>query len=189
MKAYAGIGSRRTPDPTLELITRIAQRLRVEGWRLRSGHAPGADQAFEAGAGTDADVFLPWATFEQAAAHTGATLHTEAAPEAYEVAAQHHPGWEHLSRGARALHARNVHQILGPSLADPAKMVVCWTPDGTLDGRGTDSGGTGQALRIAHAHSIPIFNLARHEHYERVLGWLPDARRSEAAAPLTLFDG
>ena len=36
------------------------------------------------------------------------------------------------------------------------------------DEKSADSGGTGQALRIAHHHGIAIFNLARPEYVERV---------------------
>jgi hypothetical protein len=63
-KVYAGIGSRRTPDTVLDLIERLAGELAAAGWLLRSGHVPGAGQAFERGADADAEVFLPWPTFE-----------------------------------------------------------------------------------------------------------------------------
>lgn len=84
------------------------------------------------------------------------------------MAAAHHPAWERLGRGARSLHARNCHQILGRDLNDPAAFVVCWTPDGATTDPGPSTGGTGQALRIAAAHGIPVFNLARDEDLERV---------------------
>ena len=58
-RCYAGIGSRRTPAAMLVVCEQIAHALAQRGWRLRTGHAPGADQAFERGAGTLADVFLP----------------------------------------------------------------------------------------------------------------------------------
>jgi hypothetical protein len=93
---------------------------------------------------------------------------SEPTPAAYELAARFHPAWSRLTRGVRALHARNCHQVLGADLASPARFVLCWTPDGSLDGRGRNVGGTGQALRIAHHHGIAIFNLARPKHAERL---------------------
>jgi hypothetical protein len=69
------------------------------------------------------------------------------------IAAKHHPAWYRCSDAARKLHARNVHQILGRDLASPSKFGVCWTADGQA------SGGTGQALRIADAYGIRVFNL------------------------------
>ncbi len=164
---YAGIGSRRTPSEILEVCEQIARALAQLRWRLRSGHAPGADQAFERGAQGDADIFLPWPTFEDAIAVAG-RAYPQPAPAAYQLASQHHPSWSGLGRGARALHARNCHQVLGWTLAQPARFAICWTPDGSLDGHGRDSGGTGQALRLCAAHNVPVFNLGRPDHHARI---------------------
>lgn len=86
---------------------------------------------------------------------------------AYDLAAQHHPHWYALKRGARALHARNAHQILGRRLNERAAFVACWTPDGSLDGEGPDTGGTGQALRMAATYGITVLNLQREDHLHR----------------------
>jgi hypothetical protein len=51
--------------------------------------------------------------------------------------------------------------MLGADLDDPAHVLLCWTPDGTLDGRGPRSGGTGQAIRAA---CVDVVNLARAKH-------------------------
>ena len=48
---------------------------------------------------------------------------------------------------------RNACQILGMDGETPVSMVICWTP------KGLRTGGTGQALRIAEAFNIPIFDL------------------------------
>jgi hypothetical protein len=146
MTTYAGIGSRETPADILGVMTDIARTLAEQDYTLRSGAAQGADSAFEAGA-TKKEIWLPWLGFN---GHTSRLLPS---PEAFEVAREFHPAWDRCSRGARALHARNIHQILGPDLNDPVGMVVCWTRNG---GR---SGGTGQALRLATAYSIPIHDL------------------------------
>jgi len=172
--AYAGIGSRATPPTVLDLMTRAASWLSAEGWVLRTGMATGADQAFYRGASTHGafELYLPWPTFE-ADAHAPSCRSEqfvlgEPTPAAYELAARFHPAWPRLTRAARALHARNAHQVLGADLASPARFVLCWTPDGSLDGRGRRVGGTGQALRIAHHHGITVFNLARPEHLQRL---------------------
>jgi len=90
------------------------------------------------------------------------------APAAYRVAARFHPRWRGLAPRQRALLARDAHEVLGADLATPVRLVLCWTADGSLDGRGLLSDGTGQALRIAHAHRIPVLNLARPGHATRV---------------------
>jgi hypothetical protein len=168
VRTYAGIGSRRAPTPILGLMTQLASRLAARGYLLRSGHAPGSDQAFERGASSQAEVYLPWPRFEEEVKCAAGYVQRGPSPSAVQMAAAHHPAWERLGRGARSLHARNCHQILGRDLNDPASFVVCWTADGATSAPGPSTGGTGQALRIAAAHRIPVFNLARYEDLERV---------------------
>jgi hypothetical protein len=155
-KYYAGIGSRETPPKVLKQIENIATYLcLVQNYILRSGGAPGADSAFEAGASDKKEIYLPWRNYNC----NGSELY-EVEDDALELAAKYHPGWETLSSGAQLLHARNVYQILGKSLNNPVRYVVCWTKDGKA------SGGTGQAMRIAMDKKILIFNLFNKEQFE-----------------------
>jgi hypothetical protein len=135
--AYAGIGSRLTPTHICDNMTTIARELWSLGCTLRSGAAAGADSAFERGANTRKEIYR---------------LH-DVTDEALELAARFHPKWDRCSEHARLLLARNGFQILGPDLQSPSKFVVCWTCDGKA------SGGTGQAMRIADAYGITIYNL------------------------------
>lgn len=147
--AYAGIGSRQTPDEICAVMTRTAARLSARGLVLRSGGAQGADQAFERGVPTDGkmEIFLPW----RSSTHASTLCHPP--PKSFEIAQAFHPAWDRLSAAARKLMARNCQQVLGRNLDDPSKFVLCWTRDGG------PTGGTGQAIRIAMAHRIPVFNL------------------------------
>jgi hypothetical protein len=170
-RVYAGIGSRETPDDVRHLMHILAVKLRRERWTLRSGGAPGADTAFEAGATEDggyqwAEIYLPWPGFEDRLTQQVRLVRPTQA--AYKVAEQFHPAWERLSEGARALQARNVHQVLGPDVKNPvlSKFVICWTRDGN------GAGGTGQAVRIARAHSIPVYDLQRANVRAKLETWL-----------------
>jgi hypothetical protein len=175
---YAGVGSRDTPEYILELMTQLAERLREDRMILRTGHAPGADQAFEKGATNCAEIYLPWATFQQDDGFYAArdevgkiwepTIFNDPTQEARNIAAGFHPVWGSLKPGAQKLMARNSHQILGPkpqSRPIPVEFVICWTKDGQA------SGGTGQAIRIAEAHSIPVYNLYNAEDYDMAFEW------------------
>lgn len=162
MKFYAGIGARNTPPEALDLMSRAAEYLQVEGWHLRSGHAPGADQAFEKTAGSYAEVFLPWPAFERFTPIEARHIYHEPTGEAMQVAAKYHPAWDRLGPAVRRLHARNAHIILGRDLDDPVRFVMCWTPNGRI------TGGTGQALRIALAHDITCINLGEETTRRRV---------------------
>lgn len=66
--------------------------------------------------------------------------------------------------------ARNAMQILGPDLNEPCQFIICWTPDGCSNAqeRTNLTGGTGQAIVHASALGIPVFNLAKIEHYARL---------------------
>lgn len=148
-KAYAGIGSRSTPPEFLNIMTQAASELSQHGLILRSGGADGADSAFEAGAEPGKkEIFLPWRGFNKNPSPLYNPLQ-----EAFLIAEHFHPNWGACSDAVRRLMARNVHQVLGASLNDPVLFVLCWTPNGA--GRG----GTGQALRIAEANHIPVFDM------------------------------
>lgn len=164
MRTYTGIGSRTINHSTHALLRTCAGHLKDHGWTLRSGHAPGADQAFEIGAGNASQIFLPWPRFESArACPGGALVMGEPLPDAYAIAANHHPVWHSLPLAAQKLHARNSHEVLGPELSSPSSFVLCWTKD--------SKGGTEQALRIARAHGIRIFDVADDFVREHIEQW------------------
>ena len=154
LPTYAGVGARTTPEPILNQMNWIAIKLQEAGWWLRSGGAKGADKAFENGSGYRRTIFRP----SQSAAH----------PEWAEHASRYHPAWHRCDDYAKALHARNSPIIAGADLNDTVRMVVCWTADGKA------SGGTGQALRIANAYGIPVFNLHDETAFDRLKAFLPE---------------
>ena len=149
MKTYAGIGSRNTPDFILRKMFSFAKEMSKENYTLYSGGAEGADTAFEIGA-TSKKIFLPWNGFNgHYINNTEYFLYTDAA---WDMASKYHPKWNSLKIGAKKLHARNCHQILGLSLNEPVEFVMCYTENGLL------KGGTAQALRIAKDFDIPVYN-------------------------------
>jgi len=166
-RVYAGIGSRSTPPDMLALLEQLARRMARDGWRVRTGLAAGADQAFYR-AGGPVELYLPDHGFQSAARRPAEGPEVfcldRPSPDAHLIAQDHHPAWHRLSRDVRQLMARNVHQILGCQLDDPVAFVCCWTPDGSLDGTSRQSGGTGMALRLATTYGIPVRNLARPDH-------------------------
>ena len=181
MKArfYTGVGSRQTPKDIIWLMRDIASSLEAKHYTLRSGGAVGADQGFESGVKNPdmKQIFLPWPGFG-----SGNSQYVRPSEKAVAMGVQMHP---HLSRlhsnsphwetrkikTLSALMGRNVHQVLGPELDSPSAFLICWTPDG-VDGieRVTTqtTGGTGQAIRIAVKHGVPVFNLKREDHLARI---------------------
>lgn len=159
---YAGIGSRETPVEVCHRMVAIAHRLEELGFTLRSGHADGADLACERGVldPRKKEIFLPWAGFNYAKGGAEAGYYwsfptPELEQRAQFIAQRMHPNWGACSQGARKLHTRNVAQVLGRNVDEQEKslFILCWTI------RGSGQGGTGQALRMARAYGIPIFDL------------------------------
>lgn len=150
MNYYAGIGSREAHYEILKLFVKVATFLSTKQFVLRSGGAKGADKAFEIGCDMvsgSKEIYLPWKGFEGSDSNLIVND-----IKAYEIAEKYHPYWHNLSQGAKKLQARNSHQALGLDLNSPAKFIICWTKNGK------GSGGTGQAIRIAKAYNIPVFD-------------------------------
>ena len=153
---YAGIGSRDTPEDVLDQFEYLGQWFGERGHILRSGHAAGADSAFERGCVKvhgKMEIYLPWRGFNGSAS----PLICQENDGSAEIARTFHPHFDMLGQGAQKLQARNSYQILGYGLNKPADFVICWTKGGL--GRG----GTGQALRIANHYGIPIFDFGQYE--------------------------
>lgn len=152
---YAGIGSQETPPEVLEQMYDIAIQLSPR-WLLRSGHADGADTAFELGAlnaNGPMEIFIPWFGFKGAPHNDPRYIRPKATQGLADYAASFHPAWNKCSDAAKLLHMRNVCQVLGENGDQPTQLVICWTRGGRA------GGGTGQAIRIAQAHNIPVFDL------------------------------
>jgi hypothetical protein len=58
--------------------------------------------------------------------------------------------------------ARDGYQVFGERFDSPSAFVVCWTKDGVVSYEQTtaDTGGTGQAIRLASRKGIPVINMA-----------------------------
>ena len=155
---YAGIGSRETPDVVLSVFRDIAKELSAD-YILRSGGADGADTIFEKGVDEvhgKKEIYLPWKGFNHS---TSSLIVSE--PEAFQIAEKYHPYWNKLKDGAKKLQARNSHQVLGADLKTPSSFVVCWTENGS------GKGGTGQAIRIANAYHVPVFDAGKYSDLKK----------------------
>ena len=147
IKYYTGIGSRTTPASIKPAIEYIARFLMEEGYTLRSGGAEGADTFFESIVPKDKkEIHLPWYLF-----NSNLSPLCVVSEEAIDFSLKYHPAPEQLGVGAQKMMGRNAYQVLGLDLKTKSDFVVCWREK---------SGGTDQALRIAEAHGIKMFNLS-----------------------------
>lgn len=168
---YAGIGSRKTPNNVLSIMSSCATLLAQKGYVLRSGGAIGADRAFEKGCDMvhgKKEIFLPanltgdqWDAARLVYSNVGmASMSTTSK-------------WEDWY--ARLL-LRNVLQILGPdpeANPDPVDFVLFWAPKSGPHA-GEVTGGTRWAVKLAVKWGISVNNLADPAIMEKTLKWLKD---------------
>lgn len=166
MSRIACIGTRTTPVAHLPWLEETGMRIVGAGHTLVSGNAPGADQAWARGGNkvdpTKVELWLPWASFEQATIHPQnvvrcvvASEESQGAEDAFQLCAQFHPRWSQLKSPARQLLARNV------LLVRDCKCVVGYLePFISFHQR---AGGTSFAFKVARHFNIPVHNVAKPE--------------------------
>ena len=175
---YAGIGSRDISMEEEKFIKDIASTLYEMGFVLRSGGADGSDAAFDDDLPPNAkEIYVPWNGFNNLPKNE--TIPMNQCKDAWDFLHKYHPSKgssKVLSIGARKLLTRNTYQVLGGNLDKPSSFVICCASPYTMDySKIKDvSGGTGQAVRIAYAYNIPVFNIRNPLHrlfLEDVLGF------------------
>ena len=152
-----GIGSRQTPQEFLELFEELGEEARLHDWWIRSGHADGADYAFEKGAKDRCIVYLPWSGFNREKLVLGVPRTQPLRDEVLKIVYKHEKYAKTLKDAIKLIKSRNVYQVLGEDLKSPSDVLVCWTDEGVV------TGGTGLAIKIAMDHGIPIVNVGDHE--------------------------
>lgn len=180
MKYYTGIGSRKTPESVIQHMKDLGFKLAMKGIHGRSGSACGADAAFEEGFilslshnnTNDCGFtgYLPWAGFNNIPPES--KFH-KVAPKFYNygkavaIAETLHPIFNKLSHGARALHTRNVYQVLGDDLETPSDFLICYAEPNPYK---SDEvlGGTNTAWKLAKQNGIPCYNLCFKDQCEQV---------------------
>lgn len=175
---YAGIGSRTTPANVMAKMTEVAAWLAKHGYTLRSGHADGADTAFENGA----DTAFEEMTEEQKESFTAKEIFTanDVTDTTRAIAKEIHPKPSALRKFVLDLMAQSTNQVFGKNLDSPVDFVLTWTPDGAVstEQRSMKTGGTGQAIDMASRKGIPVINMANK-------GWGDELRSVLKMSPRT----
>lgn len=171
---YAGIGSRETPQNILDKMKEVASLLSSKKYELRSGGAKGADSAFEEGVQNDKSTKYNNTTifYTKDATDTTRKIASEMHPNieamkesVYKKAIANGKSESEAKNSAQYAHdlqARNTNQIFGDNLDTPVDFVLAWTKDGK------DTGGTGQAIRMAEAKGIPVINMYNDDWKEQL---------------------
>jgi hypothetical protein len=173
---YTGIGSRETPTHICAVMTTLANVLEKQNFILRSGGALGADSAFEKGVVNPNNkmIFLSGAlrnSFGNNILYSDTQLQNA---RIFIFNNNIHPIWQRLPEYAKALHTRNVFQVLGMDMNEISKFTVCWTRDSAIDFEtsGRKTGGTGTAIKISCHYKVPVFNLSIDSHLRKILSYI-----------------
>lgn len=152
---YSGVGSRETPPEVCTKMTRLATALEKCDYKLRSGRARGADQAFESGVSSMHNKIIYTNAFSDNGTIGIKSVGPDVRKRCIQLVSEVHPNFKALLKveDSLLLHARNVLQVLGTNLDTPSKFTVCWTPDGKT------VGGTATAIRVSEMFNIPVINM------------------------------
>lgn len=176
------VGSRKLTNQDKTRISVIGNLLRALDVSGASGNAEGSDIEWDNY--LFVQHFLPWNGHQSTPDHpkkfngdNGCQyLSLEYCPEelhqrARLIAEQHHPNWNYLKRGGRAMHTRNVFQALGVELIPETYAdLTIYTADETPARK--VKGGTSTAVEISRSHNIPTFNLRFDSDYYELKGVL-----------------
>ena len=157
MLKYTSVGSRETPTEELMLQSKFVYLLNRAGALVRTGDCK-----------LGGDLYTRHSVkFHPEAIEVYSPKDVSQA--ALDLAAKFHPYWHNCKDYHRLLHARNGYQVLGPLLNDPSSFMLCYTASGAITheerlANFKATGGTGQAIALAEAHRVPVFNLGRSDH-------------------------
>lgn len=179
-KRFTGVGSRKAKADVKEDFDMVKHRLILSEYILATGDAIGADEYWwENYPDQIKERFGPEGGKYPKPNTIIVTSEEKQWADAKKIASKHHPSWRFLRQNYhRALHIRNVFQVLGYGLDTPSEFLVCWTPDGAETETSKKTGGTGTAIRIANTYGIPVFNLFNEDCLERLSDYLGLSNRT-----------
>lgn len=164
---FTGVGHRDVKHFFVTLASYISEVAVKKGYKLRTGDAIGMDHGFRSGTKAhQRDVYsakkLPWAI------HGPSCNNWD---DALAIAGSIHPNWGVCTPYVKALHARNVFQVLGEDINTPSDFLVCYARP-VDEERTMVKGGTNTTYQIARDWNIPIFNLFYRDDYVALCQYL-----------------
>lgn len=177
MQYILTVGSRETPEDILELMVYMGWYFTTLGIGISSGDAVGADRAFWHGSVQASNyvdginrIYLAKEGINGRYSSEGLDFHNALNYDTYEqakaLALQARGSWHGLTDWGIGQHLRNVYQVLGHTLDNPAKCMFYWAPPSGNKEKVT--GGTNTALQLAIKNDIqPRINFYYPEKVEK----------------------
>jgi hypothetical protein len=163
---FAGIGTRGATAREIGTIIEVCASLSALGGWCYSGNADGCDIACQTGAGKQSTAWIPWPRFNfqvyDAEALCGDVVDAGEGKRGRKYAEEAFPNLASAKQGVQKIMTRNAYQVIGDKSHPRVAFVLCCAdPDPVR----IVAGGTGQAVRIATALKIPVFNLRSRKNF------------------------
>jgi hypothetical protein len=173
-KPYAATGNKEMPESFKPQVQRIGRNLEKAGYILRTGGMEGLEDVIEKSV-TKLELHLPFKDFDGKQ-----SKFTYTSDFVKGVAKMFHTSFDTLKPVVQTFLAKNVRLVLGKEGKSPAMFLIVWTEDGTEKAieKTFKTGNSGNAIAIADAIGIPVFNLVRPDAEHRLytyIGFNPDA--------------
>lgn len=172
MRFYVGCGSHLAPEPILKLMTALAGVMADRGVYLHTSEQPGPDAAFRRGSRGKFFTFIP----DNLSGESVCGITSDMTPGGASVilARRLNPAFLAMNDQDKRWEIAGNNIVLGLGSAQPARMLITWTPDGAIDAATItpDTGHTARYIKLTDRYGIPVFNLARREHRDKVKSWL-----------------
>lgn len=171
MSFYVGCGSSKAPEQILKLMTLLAGALSDRGVYLHTSEQSGPDAAFRRGSRGKFWTFIP--DNDSGESVCGITSDLTPGGAAVTLARRLNPSFVAMNQQDKRWEIAANSVVLGLE-GGQAKMLITWTPDGAVDAQTItrDTGHVARYLRLAERYGIPVINLARREHRDKVMPWL-----------------
>lgn len=170
---YIGVGASTAPDHILNLIFQISLKMALLGFGLRTQGFTDANRMFYKGAvagNGEAKVYLPWLGADQQA-NPAFVLPTE---EGHANARRKCSTYERMRDSQKKIRAATENLLFGSDTEQPAKFIVCWSPDGAESFEQT-TGSTGEIIAALDARPfwhMPAFNLQRADSMQNLADFI-----------------
>lgn len=163
-RPYAATGNKEMPESFKPQIQRIGRNLEKAGFILRTGGMEGLEDVIEKST-TKLEVHLPFKDFDGKQ-----SKFTFTSDFVKGIAKMFHTSFDTLKPVVQTFLAKNVRLVLGKDGKSPALFLIVWTEDGaeTTAEKTFKTGNSGNAIAIANAIKIPVFNLVRPDAERRL---------------------
>ena len=162
MKYYTGLSLDNIPLQHVAILHLIGEALKPDFF-LRSGDGNSGEASLREGCESQGEIFIPHKGFNESPSRFSLeNIMQEKIDACKEIVLKVAPDVEQYHNSDR--HYITAFQLLGLELDEPSKFLLVDAPKSLM----TDDSHVSTAIKLAEYCSIPVFNIAKKEHFERM---------------------